>query len=110
MWNECLGKKKVLIALRTGMKDQLFGRKILMFMMGLAGLSALHPMFIYNCQHSLYNSHPRKKKKKDADDTKNVQLIIFARLTLSRWVIYHCSFDFTDYCRVIFTGLRSIII
>lgn len=79
--------EKVLIALRTGMKDQLFGRKVLMFMM------ALHPMFIYNCQHSLYNSHPRKKEKKDADDTKNVQLMIFAKLTLSRWVI--CTAVFT---------------
>lgn len=85
--------EKVLIALRTEMKDQLFGRKVLMFMMGLAGLSALHPMFIYNCQHSLYNSHPRKKEKKDADDTKNVQLMIFAKLTLSRWVI--CTAVFT---------------
>lgn len=85
--------EKVLIALRTGMKDQLFGRKVLMFMMGLAGLSALHPMFIYNCQHSLYNSHARKKEKKDADETKNVQLMIFAKLTLSRWVI--CTAVFT---------------
>lgn len=93
MWNEYSEKIRVLIALGAGMKNQLFGRKILMFMMGLAGLSVLHPMFIYNCQHSLYNSHARKKEKKDANDTKNVQLMIFARLILSRWVI--CTGVFT---------------